>query len=225
MDATNAPHNNTMPDCDKMFIVRNKRGEIVSGVTVVLIANNAKNATIHSICNVVLIFPIAKRVCGTGISIFCVPRNSRSPLTYNSRAIIMMIGIMINQKRIINANMINVFATNNLSPMWSNTPPSFVQQSNLRAKNPSNQSLIAPNANSINDTQYHWNINVGIIANAAQIRNIDKKFTNVFMFFSPLFFDLDVLIISVLNENVHRFFSPPICPMSERVPIVVMSRP
>lgn len=117
MDATNAPHNNMMPDCDNIFIVRNRCDEIVSGLTVVLIANNAKNATMQTICNVVFIFPMAKRDFGTGISIFCVPKNSRRPLTYNSRAIIMMIGTMINQKRIINANMINVFATNNLSPM------------------------------------------------------------------------------------------------------------
>ena len=89
-------------------------------------ANN--NAHVATICNVVLILPIEKRALGTGISIFWVPRNSRRPLMYNYREISnitgMIIvhagkfGINIGKKNVrTNDNTINVFATNNVSPI------------------------------------------------------------------------------------------------------------
>lgn len=117
MDATNANHRNKIPAWDNIFIVTSNFAEMVSGVIIVLTANNIKNENIVNICNVVLILPSEKRFFGTGISNFWVPKNSRRPLMYNSRAIIKIIGIITNQKRIIIANMINVFTTNNLSPM------------------------------------------------------------------------------------------------------------
>ena len=61
IDAINAPHMNIIPIWDNRFIVINNLEDIVSGVTIELIANNAKNDKMHTICNVVLILPIEKR--------------------------------------------------------------------------------------------------------------------------------------------------------------------
>lgn len=45
-DATNANHKHIMPHCDNTFIKINNLDEIVSGVTIELIANNIKNNNI-----------------------------------------------------------------------------------------------------------------------------------------------------------------------------------
>lgn len=146
-----------------------------------------KNAQIEIICNVVFILPIENRALGTGISIFCVPKNSRRPEIYSSRAIIKMTGITISQVGIIMDSIINVLATNNLSPMWSITPPILVHTLYLRARYPSNQSDAAARANKIKVVQNACSISVGIIANAAQMRKADKKLTKNFISVSPFF--------------------------------------
>ena len=100
-DAINAAHRTTIPICDRMFISIKYVRVIVSGVINVVNTNSSRNADNATICSVVLIFPIEKRALGTGISIFWVPRNSRGPLMYNSRAIIIIIGMNMNHTGIM----------------------------------------------------------------------------------------------------------------------------
>ena len=126
--ATSASHRQITPPYDrpkKLYIANTS----IFGINTSCGMHNPSNrAHVATICNVVFILPMEKRALGTGISIFCVPRNSRRPLMYNSREIIRIIGITIAQpgKFGINAgriniktidNTINVFATSNLSPM------------------------------------------------------------------------------------------------------------
>ena len=115
-DATNANHRPHMPMYGNIVI--NHMTKLLSVVVMIVDnANNNNNAEMATICNVVLIFPMEKRGFGTAISIFCVPRNSRRPLMYSSRATIIMIGTKMNHTGVMMANMINAFTTNNLSPM------------------------------------------------------------------------------------------------------------
>ena len=79
IDATSDNHNPQIPIVGNADNANINARLSVSGVIAVPTANNKKNAAMDTICNVVLILPIEKRAFGTGISIFCVPRNSRRP--------------------------------------------------------------------------------------------------------------------------------------------------
>ena len=79
IDATRDIHKPQIPICGNDKIKYNIRVLSVFGVIIAPIANINKNAPMEIIWNVVLILPIEKRALGTGISIFCVPRNSRRP--------------------------------------------------------------------------------------------------------------------------------------------------
>ena len=182
MLATSANHKNITPPYDrpkKLYIANISRFGIRTSWGIHS-ANN--NAHVAIICNVVLILPMEKRAFGTGISIFCVPKNSRRPLMYSSREIIKITGITIvhagkfgiKAGRInINTidNTINVLATNSLSPMWSITPPSLLTQLYLRARYPSKKSDKAARVYSINDVQYQPTSSVGIIAKGQTQKN------------------------------------------------------
>ena len=134
IDATNDNHVPQIPIVGNTDNKNIYRRLLLSGLSVVPTANNRKNAAIDIIWSVVFILPIEKRALGTGISIFCVPGNSRSPEMYSSRAVINIIGIMINHTGIIIASISIEFTTSNLSPMWSITPPNFEQALYLRAR-------------------------------------------------------------------------------------------
>ena len=116
-DAANDSHNVATLMYDNMNNMRISVGLMAAGLISVPNVGISKNAQIDIICSVVLIFPMEKRALGTGISIFWVPRNSRRPEMYNSRAIMMMIGTTMYHMGNIIANIIIVFTTNNLSPI------------------------------------------------------------------------------------------------------------
>ena len=76
-DAINANHKTIIPAyaiTKNVYEAKTAYDGNMANLGIHIINSNAHKATI---CNVVFILPIEKRAFGTGISIFCVPKNSR----------------------------------------------------------------------------------------------------------------------------------------------------